>query len=168
MYPAMTADRNDLYADLGLTSRATQEQIRRAYRTLVRHNHPDTRPFGEPADSAVSDTTLQQVISAYSILGDPARRALYDHRITSTRAATPIRIRTAPRFQQASPDRPPILAGPVRWHSSRDCLPNGVSGLTRRQVSAGRLVTDDRDNHGHERDAQGCEEEDVVVDGVGP
>jgi hypothetical protein len=117
--PAMTADRSDLYADLGLTSRATQEQIRHAYRTLVRHNHPDTRPFGEPADSAVSDTTLQQVISAYSVLGDPARRALYDHRITSTRAATPIPIHTAPRFQQASPDQPPILAGPVRWHFSR-------------------------------------------------
>jgi putative transposase len=32
---------------------------------------------------------------------------------------------------------------------------NGVSGLTRRQLSAGRLVADDRDNHGHERDAQG-------------
>ncbi len=49
-----------------------------------------------------------------------------------------------------------------------DCPPNGVSGLTRRQLSAGRLVTDDRDNQGRELDAQGCEEEDVVVDGVGP
>ena len=55
-------------------------------------------------------------------------------------------------------------------HSSavRDCPPNGVSGLTRRRLLAGRLVTDDRDNHGHERDAQGCEEEDVIVDGVSP
>ena len=54
------------------------------------------------------------------------------------------------------------------WLHPRDCPPNGVSGLTRRQLSAGRLVTDDRDNHGHERDAQGREEEDVVVDGVSP
>jgi len=115
----MTADRSDLYADLGLTSRATQEQIRRAYLALVRHNHPDTRPFGEPSDNAVSDATLQQVISAYSVLGDPARRAGYDHRITPTRPATPIRIRTALRFQQASPDQPPIMAGPVHWHPSR-------------------------------------------------
>ena len=29
------------------------------------------------------------------------------------------------------------------------------------------MVTDDRDNQGHELDAQGCEEEDVVNDGVG-
>jgi hypothetical protein len=49
----------------------------------------------------------------------------------------------------------------------RDCPPIGVSGLTCRQLSAGRLVTVDQDDHGHERDAQGCEEEDVVVDGVG-
>jgi curved DNA-binding protein CbpA len=115
----MTADRSDLYADLGLTSRATQEQIRRAYRTLVRQNHPDTRPSGEPVDSAVSDTTLEQAISAYSILGDPARRALYDHRTTPTKPATPIRVHTVLRFQQASPDRQPILAGPVRWHPGR-------------------------------------------------
>ena len=115
----MTGDRSDLYAVLGLTSRATQEQIRRAYRTLVRLNHPDTRPCGEPADSAVSDNTLQQAISAYSVLGDPARRAHYDHRTTPTKPAPPIRIRTALRCEQVSPDQPPILAGPVRWHSSR-------------------------------------------------
>lgn len=115
----MTADRSDLYAVLGLTSRATQEQIRRAYRTLVRQNHPDTRPFGEPADSAVSDTTLQQAISAYSVLGDPARRALYDHRTSPTKPAPPIRTRTDLRVQQATPDKPPILAGPVHWHRGR-------------------------------------------------
>lgn len=115
----MTADRSDLYADLGLTSRATQDQIRRAYRMLVRQNHPDTRPFGEPADSAASDTTLELAISAYSILGDPARRALYDQRTTPTKPATPIRIRSVLRFHQAAPDQPPILAGPVRWHPSR-------------------------------------------------
>ena len=115
----MTADRSDLYADLGLTSRATQEQIRRAYRTLVRQNHPDTRPSGEPADSAVSDTTLARAISAYSILGDPARRAHYDHPATATSSTPPIRIRTVLSFQRGSSNRPPILAGPVRWHSSR-------------------------------------------------
>lgn len=115
----MTADASDLYAVLGLTARATQEEIRRAYRALMRQNHPDTRPFGGPTDSAVSDSTLQQAISAYSILGDPTRRALYDHGTTPTTPAPPIRIRTVLRFQQASPGQPPILAGPVRWHFGR-------------------------------------------------
>lgn len=114
----MTAHRNDLYADLGLTSRATQEQIRHAYRTLVRQNHPDTRPFGEHADNAASDTTLERAISAYSILGDPARRALYDCGTTPTKPPIPIRIRTVVPLQ-ASRDRPPIVAGPIRWHATR-------------------------------------------------
>ena len=115
----MTVDRSDLYADLGLTSRATQEQVRHAFRALVRQNHPDTRPFGEPADSAVSDTRLQQAISAYLVLGDPSRRALYDQRLTPTRPTPPIRIRTVLGVEQASTDRPPVTAGPVHWHSSR-------------------------------------------------
>jgi curved DNA-binding protein CbpA len=114
----MTADRSDLYAVLGLTSRATQEEIRRAYRALVRQNHPDTRPLGDSADITTSDTTLQQTLSAYSILGDPDRRALYDQRTTPSRPAPPIRVRTVVRVQQEQPEQPPILAGPVRWHHS--------------------------------------------------
>jgi curved DNA-binding protein CbpA len=114
----MTTDRSDPYAVLGLTSRATQAEIRRAFHRLMRQNHPDTRPIGEPAASAVSDTTLQQAIAAYSILGDPARRAHYDHPATPTAPTRPIRIRTVLSFQRGSSNRPPILAGPVRWHSS--------------------------------------------------
>jgi curved DNA-binding protein CbpA len=114
----MTTDRSDPYAVLGLTSRATQAEIRRAFHRLMRQNHPDTRAIGEPAASAVSDTTLQQAISAYSILGDPARRAHYDHPATPTAPTRPIRIRTVLSFQRGSSNRPPILAGPVRWHSS--------------------------------------------------
>ena len=114
----MTTERSDLYAVLGLTSRATQAEIRRGYRKLMRQNHPDTRPIGGPAASAVSDTTLRQAISAYSILGDPGRRAHYDQTTTPIAPTPPIRIRTVPSFQRGSSNRPPILAGPVRWHSS--------------------------------------------------
>ncbi len=45
----------------------------------------------------------------------------------------------------------------------RDCPANGVSGLTRRQLPAGRLVTDGRDNHGRELDAQEGQEGAVVL-----
>jgi DnaJ-class molecular chaperone len=114
----MTADRSDLYAVLGLTSRATPEEIRHAYRELMRQNHPDTRPAGEPRDTAVSDARLRQAVSAYSILGDAARRAVYDSRTTSTTPPPPVRIHGVQRFQQRGPEQPPILAGPVRWHVS--------------------------------------------------
>lgn len=115
----MTGDRSDLYAVLGLTSRATQEEIRRAYRTVMRQNHPDTRPLGDPSDNAAANITLQQAIAAYTVLADPASRARYDHHTTPHRTSIPIRIRTVLRRPPRLTDQPPIQAGPVRWHRSR-------------------------------------------------
>ena len=115
----MPGDRSDLYAVLGLSSRATQEQIRRAYRTVMRQNHPDTRPLGDPHDNAAANLALQQAIAAYTVLADPASRARYDLHTSAQRTSTPIRIRTAPPRPPGWTDQPPILAGPVRWHRSR-------------------------------------------------
>jgi curved DNA-binding protein CbpA len=114
----MTADRADLYAVLGLTPRATQAQIRRAYRTLVRLHHPDLRPLGD-LDSSVSDTTLRQAIAAYAVLGDPARRAGYDHRTAPRQGDTSTSIRVRGPRAHGNPNQPPIQAGPVRWHRTR-------------------------------------------------
>ncbi len=114
----MTGDRSDPYAVLGLTPQATQEQVRHAYRTLLRQNHPDTRPLSDPAEHAASSTTLQQAIAAYTVLGDPARRARYDQR-TPQQTTTSTPVRPARLFTLGDPDQPPIQAGPVRWHRSR-------------------------------------------------
>lgn len=115
----MTVDRTDPYAALGLTPNATQGQIRRAYRTLLRQHHPDTRVRGNPADNAASDRTLQQVIAAYAILGDQARRA--DHEHPTGPHQNNFRTPDSPvmPFPRNAPDQPPIQAGPVRWHGSR-------------------------------------------------
>ena len=113
----MTVDRTAPYGALGLTPNATQGQIRRAYRALLRQNHPDTRPLGDPAASAASDRTLQQVIAAYAILSDPARQAGHDH-TGPPETSTPTRIRPGTPFPRNAPDQPPIQAGPVRWHGS--------------------------------------------------
>lgn len=116
-------ERTDPYAVLGLTPQATQEQIRRAYRALLRQNHPDTRPSGEPAGNAASNSTLQEAIAAYAILSDPDRRRDYDDRTsthpTRTATRTTIRMPRAAPFPENGPDQPPIQAGPVRWHGSR-------------------------------------------------
>ena len=112
----MTGDHSDLYTVLGLSSQATQVEIRRAYRTLMRQNHPDTRTLADDADTE-ANTTAQQVIAAYTVLGDPARRAVYDRRATPqhfTNPTTP--VRPARRFAQGAPEEPPIRAGPVVWH----------------------------------------------------
>jgi DnaJ-domain-containing protein 1 len=63
----------DLYAILGLTRRATNAEIKSAYRRLARTCHPDV--------SASPDASARfvRINKAYQILGDPGRRAAYDN-----------------------------------------------------------------------------------------
>jgi curved DNA-binding protein CbpA len=110
----MTTEPIDCYAILGLPRDATQAQISAAYRTLLRRYHPDTRPPGDSSRDEISDAALQHVLTAYTVLHDPARRFDYDQqtapRISPARTpARPIRLRTRPF------DDPPLRAGPVHW-----------------------------------------------------
>jgi DnaJ-class molecular chaperone len=115
-HPAMTAHRTDLYTVLGLTSQATQAQVRHAYRALVRRHHPDTREPGTPTDTARADEALQHVIAAYAVLGEPDRRAAYDQCLDPRRATAPTRVGPLVNASGRSPQRQPIRVGPVRWH----------------------------------------------------
>jgi DnaJ-class molecular chaperone len=110
----MSTPRPDLYAILGLTPQASPDQIRHAFRHLMRRNHPDTRQPAEPSQGEDSNALLQEVIAAYAVLGDPQRRADYD-----ARAAIRTRIHASdprPFRRPRSPGQPPIRVGPVRWH----------------------------------------------------
>src|SRR4030095_13148829 len=60
---------------------------------------------GDPAANAASNTTLRQVIAAYTILGDPARRARYDNRTTAPQTITP--HQTTPAQNNPPPPPPP-------------------------------------------------------------
>jgi len=62
----------DLYEILGVRRDATDEEIRRAYRTLAREHHPDVS-----ADPA-ADERFKEIAGAYEILSDPDKRARYD------------------------------------------------------------------------------------------
>jgi curved DNA-binding protein CbpA len=112
------------YAVLGLPSDATEAQIDHAYRCLVRRHHPDTRSAEGNGQAAASDTALQLILSAYAILGDPARRARYDQQTRIHKPdpapppAYPSWIPTS-RIQQR-----PIQAGPVRWQPSQPSQPS--------------------------------------------
>ncbi|WP_076264035.1 J domain-containing protein [Intrasporangium flavum] len=109
----MPAPEPELYATLGLSPTATQAQISRAYRVLLRRHHPDTRDPGDEHGRVASDTALQQVLAAYAVLHDPVRRAAYDQQ---SRASRPV-----PRQRRGNDrvvGRPPIIAGPVRWHAA--------------------------------------------------
>ncbi|NYG05966.1 DnaJ-class molecular chaperone [Phycicoccus badiiscoriae] len=106
----MTADQNDPYVVLDVAREATQQQIRHAYLSQLRASHPDTRT----PDAPPGDTTVQNVLDAYEILGDPVRRADYDQHTAFRPGATPIRVRVT---VHRTPGPPSFRATPVRWHS---------------------------------------------------
>ena len=59
------------YAILGVTSEATLEQIKRAYRRLARLHHPDLNKDAQ-------EDRIKQLNEAYAVLSNTARRAAYD------------------------------------------------------------------------------------------
>jgi curved DNA-binding protein CbpA len=124
--------RNDPYLVLGVLPAATQAEIAHAYRNRLRTHHPDTR---HTTSSHEGDEHLRQVLDAYALIRDPARRADYDRATVlaatppaassrvptrATRPSTgPVQILITYADIRASADRfsaPPLRAGPVRRH----------------------------------------------------
>ena len=60
------------YEVLGIPEGASEDEIRQAYRRLVKAAHPDAS--GDPAQ-------FRRITEAYDVLTDPRRRADYDHRL---------------------------------------------------------------------------------------
>lgn len=63
----------DLYAVLGVSPDATEDDIRRAYRKMARKHHPDVNP-GDPG----AEERFKKLSGAFEVLSDPEKRALYD------------------------------------------------------------------------------------------
>lgn len=62
-----------LYQILGLPQKATQIEIKKAYRKLALLKHPDKNP-----DDKEAANNFAKLNKAYKILSDPAKRAKYD------------------------------------------------------------------------------------------
>ena len=63
----------DYYGDLGVSSSASQADIKKAYRKLARENHPDSNPGDKKAEEK-----FKRVAEAYDVIGDEAKRKEYD------------------------------------------------------------------------------------------
>ena len=64
---------DELYKTLGVSKKATDEEIKKAYRKLARKYHPDRNPGDEAAEEK-----FKEISAAYDVLGDPEKRKEYD------------------------------------------------------------------------------------------
>ena len=63
----------DPYKTLGVDRKASEEEIKKAYRKLARRYHPDKNP-----DNASAEERFKEVQEAYSILSDSEKRKQFD------------------------------------------------------------------------------------------
>jgi molecular chaperone DnaJ len=66
------ARQTDPYKVLGVDRKASQDDIKKAYRKLARKYHPDTN------SESGAEERFKQVSEAYDVLGDPEKRKAYD------------------------------------------------------------------------------------------
>src|ERR687883_363578 len=64
--------RTDYYKALGVDRKASQDDIKKAYRKLARKYHPDTNK------DAGAEERFKEISEAYDVLSDPEKRKKYD------------------------------------------------------------------------------------------
>ncbi|MGQ9585743.1 MAG: DnaJ domain-containing protein [Anaerolineae bacterium] len=83
-------EHTDFYEVLELDESASQEEIRRAYRRLVRKHHPDVNPLAQ------TSVLFRQVQEAYETLRDPEKREAYDRELKERQKSLPISMKVVP------------------------------------------------------------------------
>ena len=109
-----TTDCLDLYSILEVPQIASDEQIKAAYRHLVRVHHPDANPHRREE----SEFQIKRIIEAYGVLGNSEKRVRYDgeRRLNAIANAECSRYPTHSRAQ----GEPESLMGRVRWNLGLD------------------------------------------------
>lgn len=111
----------DYYAILGISSSATESEIKKAFRRLAVRYHPDKNPLPD------AKAHFQEINEAYDVLGDSAKRAAYDAQRENPFAAIFQEPVAQPRHRDPAyrrPRRPRRPTGPpASYLVMRDLLP---------------------------------------------
>jgi curved DNA-binding protein CbpA len=107
------------YDRLEISTKASPEVVRAAYRSLIQRFHPDRRPGDAAAARCAAEITV-----AYEVLSDPERRAAYDRELAARAAEAPLTASgsgTRPAHER--------VAAPTRPTASSQALPIAIGGL---------------------------------------
>jgi DnaJ domain len=111
----------DFYKILGVSPTASADEIKSAYRELVKRYHPDL--FATSREKSRANEKLQRINEAYAVIGDAKRRRDYDEKraprttVSAARSSFTVRRPAAAR-RQAPPrrwSRPVSLKIPNAW-----------------------------------------------------
>lgn len=69
----MADNKRDYYEVLGVQKGASDDELKKAYRTLAKKYHPDVNP-----DDKTAEAKFKEINEAYAILSDPEKKARYD------------------------------------------------------------------------------------------
>lgn len=114
------------YRILGITAQASTEEVRLAYRRLVRRYHPDVSGEDDAEDR------IREIIEAHAVLADPERRRRYDRVRRTTRQRQKLRPQA-----QGRPSSPAVPSGPeTLWTTLADFTKRLAAGAGRRLLPA--------------------------------
>jgi curved DNA-binding protein CbpA len=106
------------YDTLGVPPEATTAEIRACYVALARIHHPDFHVADEPAVQVEAAERMRDINEAWNVLGNRARREVYDRRLDRLKPRPATEATAAPRASApgssalaVTPDR----AGTLTW-----------------------------------------------------
>jgi len=70
--------KKDYYKILGVSRSASDDDLKRAYRTLAKAHHPDRHSIATLQEQKKQEKIFQDLGQAYAILSDPNKRRKYD------------------------------------------------------------------------------------------